>query len=64
MRIDLPFCNFKNCRYSADGNCVGGNRKETCELDIYRNLLEKSAEEIENCYGKETELTERIRQTI
>lgn len=27
-------------------------------------LLEEAAEEIENCYGKETELSERIRAAI
>lgn len=64
MRIDLPQCNFKNCRYSADGNCTNKARKELCEFDKYKSLLEKSAEEIENCYGRETELTQEIRGVI
>lgn len=27
MRIDLPLCNFKYCRYSQDCNCIGGGSK-------------------------------------
>mgnify|MGYP000937808526 CR=1 FL=1 len=30
----------------------------------YENLLEESVETIENCYGRETEMTERIRNLI
>ena len=29
-----------------------------------QGLLEQAAEEIENCYGKETELTEAIRKQL
>lgn len=38
MRIDLPGCGFKNCRYSFDGNCTKPNRQEKCE---YWYLLHK-----------------------
>lgn len=31
MRIDLPGCNLKTCRYSSDGNCVDKNRYNSCE---------------------------------
>lgn len=31
---------------------------------ILLELLEEAAEAIENCYGKETELSERIRQQL
>lgn len=41
MRIDLPLCSFKDCRYNFDGNCNDKGRKEKCEFDMYK----KSAEE-------------------
>lgn len=62
MRIDLPTCGFSNCRHRFDGNCM--RNPEECEYTIMKKLLEESAEEIENLYGKETELTEKIRQII
>lgn len=37
MRIDLPLCNFKNCRYCFDGNCIEPNKGERCEYDNLRS---------------------------
>lgn len=31
MRIDLPGCNLKTCRYCQDHNCIDKNRYETCD---------------------------------
>ena len=31
MRIDLPLCNLKTCRYSSDCNCIDKNRYNSCE---------------------------------
>lgn len=31
MRIDLPRCDFKNCKYQFDGNCMDKGRYEKCE---------------------------------
>lgn len=31
MRIDLPFCNLKTCRYCFDGNCRDKNRYDGCD---------------------------------
>jgi hypothetical protein len=31
MRIDLPQCDFKNCKYCFDGNCTKKNEYERCE---------------------------------
>ena len=39
MRIDLPLCNFKSCRYCLDGNCTKKSEYERCE---YRMLTEIS----------------------
>lgn len=35
MRIDLPLCSFKDCRYNFDGNCKDAKKKEKCEFDIF-----------------------------
>lgn len=31
MRIDLPQCGFKNCKFQADGNCISKNEYDRCE---------------------------------
>lgn len=38
MRIDLPCCGFKNCRYYFDGNCTEPSEQGKCE---YWYLLHK-----------------------
>ena len=42
MRIDLPTCGFKNCRYCFDGNCKSKLEYERCE---HRDL--KAGESVE-----------------
>ena len=32
MRIDLPCCPLKYCRYQNDGNCTDKSRYESCPL--------------------------------
>jgi len=34
------------------------------ELQGAKILMEKAAEEIENCYGRETQLSERLRKVL
>ena len=31
MRVDLPYCGFKNCRYSFDGNCTKPSEQGKCD---------------------------------
>ena len=62
MRIDLPGCGFHECRHRFDGNCT--REQDECEFFMRGKLLEEAAGEIENCYGRETDLTERIRDLI
>lgn len=31
MRIDLPQCGFKNCKFQADGNCINQREHDRCE---------------------------------
>lgn len=41
MRIDLPCCDFKNCKFQFDGNCTDRARHEKCEYaGIVRKLYE------------------------
>ena len=37
MNIDKPRCNFKNCRYCFDGNCINEVRREDCEYHQDKN---------------------------
>lgn len=39
MRIDLPQCNFKNCRFSLDGNCTKKIEYDRCEYRILEEEL-------------------------
>lgn len=45
MRIDLPGCNFKNCKYSFDGNCTNKQKYENCD---YRHFAEKEIAKLPN----------------
>lgn len=40
MRIDLPLCNFKSCRYCLDGNCTKKPEYERCEYRMFSELRE------------------------
>lgn len=42
---------------------IATSRNTRSQLEAYI-LLEKAAEELENCYGRETELTEEIRNFL
>ena len=37
MRIDLPTCGFKSCRYCFDGNCTKRVEYDRCEYREYKN---------------------------
>ena len=34
MRIDLPTCGFKSCRYCFDGNCTNKVKYNKCEYKM------------------------------
>lgn len=38
MRIDLPLCGLKPCRYCFDGNCTKKSEYDRCEYQAYRTL--------------------------
>lgn len=40
MRIDLPLCNLKSCRYCFDGNCTKKSEHECCEYRMFSELRE------------------------
>lgn len=40
MRIDLPLCNFRNCKYQFDGNCRDKVEYEQCEFTRIKNRLQ------------------------
>lgn len=39
MRIDLPTCGFKSCRYCFDGNCTNKVEYDRCEYREYKDSL-------------------------
>ena len=41
MRIDLPSCSFKYCRYNSDCSCTAKNKRESCEFERYKKSSEK-----------------------
>ena len=40
MRIDLPTCGFKSCRYCFDGNCTKRVEYDRCEYRAYKDSLQ------------------------
>lgn len=53
MRIDLPRCNFKNCRYCFDSNCTKNTEYERCgfrlaKTEAIKEFAEKLKESISN----------------
>lgn len=53
MRIDLPCCNFKRCKYYLDGNCIDKSKYESCEkngTEKYINWLENMTILLAKCY--------------
>lgn len=40
MRIDLPTCGFKPCRYCYDGNCTKRVEYDRCEYREYKDSLQ------------------------
>ena len=40
MRIDLPTCGFKSCRYCFDGNCTKMVEYDRCEYREYKDSLQ------------------------
>ena len=40
MRIDLPTCGFKSCRYCFDGNCTKRVEYDRCEYRAYKGSLQ------------------------
>lgn len=45
MRIDLPQCNFKECRYCSDHNCRDKTRYDSCMFKYYAAAYEKLIKE-------------------
>lgn len=39
MRMELPACNLKNCRWYSDGNCKYRIEYEKCEYAHLRNYI-------------------------
>ena len=47
MRIDLPCCGFKNCKYQFDGNCMDKGRYEKCEyIELALNVLPSAQQDV------------------
>lgn len=55
MRIDLPLCSFKLCKYCLDGNCIKKSEHERCE---YRMLSE-----LRNSIGDDYDL-DRLKELV
>ena len=47
MRIDLPCCGFKNCKYYFDGNCTDKVRYSDCQLSFLENYYVESIKNLQ-----------------
>lgn len=41
MRIDLPSCDFANCRYFSDHNCMNSDKRNKCYYYLLQDHNEK-----------------------
>ena len=48
MLIDKPQCNFKNCRYCFDGNCVNASRYENCTMTDLHSEIARLRVDLDN----------------
>ena len=39
MRMELPQCGLKTCRYYSDGNCLNKTMYKKCEYTLAKNCL-------------------------
>lgn len=63
MRIDLPRCNFKNCRYCFDSNCTKKTEYKRCEYRFAKSdAIKEFAERLNKqaFYVQQTEWEGRI----
>lgn len=51
MRVDLPACNFENCRFNLDFNCINKRQFKECILKDLLNIknIYKVDREEPNC---------------
>lgn len=40
MRIDLPQCGFKNCKFQSDGNCLHKSEYDRCTHQRMSNTID------------------------
>lgn len=52
MRIDLPSCNLKSCRYCSDANCRDKNRYSSCDYARLKDAEYGMWEPIVNALGE------------
>ena len=60
MRIDLPICNFKNCKYCFDSNCTKKSEYERCEYRRQKAEIERLTGYNENLQTANTALSNEI----
>ncbi|MBQ7818500.1 MAG: hypothetical protein IJ341_02265 [Bacteroidales bacterium] len=46
MRIDLPGCDFKNCRFCFDGNCRSKEKFDNCDYQYMKRLTLRKVVEL------------------
>lgn len=52
MLIDKPRCNFKNCKYCFDGNCISADKYENCQLTDLHSEIAKLTVDLDNAKSK------------
>lgn len=50
MRIDLPQCGFKNCRFCFDGNCTSKREYKRCHSRRSLTMLEHLIMDYKLCW--------------
>ena len=48
MKIEKPFCNFQNCKYHQDGNCVNASKYENCKVTDLHSEIARLRVDLDN----------------
>ena len=56
MRMEKPLCNFQNCKYHQDGNCVNASKYENCNLTDLHCEIARLRVDLDNAKAEQKEL--------
>ena len=65
MRIDLPQCSLKTCRYNFDHNCKNKTEYDRCEFQLIKSYIyfTNSEDDLRKFYADANRIKEAVENT-